>query len=101
MTPGYMQKALEISPGQFIVGSNGRNDDDGEDLDDDTQICSCHVCISSWSPVAMTEFLQNVSKGAITKCVKDGLRQLDDIKLKTKAGTGMFLLPDREKAVNI
>lgn len=36
------QKPLEISPSQFIAGSSS-GDDSGADLDDDTQICSCHV----------------------------------------------------------
>lgn len=36
------QKPLEIPPSQFIAGSSS-GDDSGADLDDDTQICSCHV----------------------------------------------------------
>lgn len=39
-----LQKALEIAPSEFIVGSARSNDEDGADLDDDTQVCSCHVC---------------------------------------------------------
>jgi hypothetical protein len=33
-----------VPPSQFIVGAaKGGAEDDGADLDDDTQICSCHV----------------------------------------------------------
>ena len=38
-----VQKALEVPPSQFMLGSRAGGDDAGEDLDDDTQICSCHV----------------------------------------------------------
>lgn len=37
------KKALNIPPSQFILGTGGKSDDSGADLDDDTQICSCHV----------------------------------------------------------
>ncbi|KAF7350461.1 NAD(P)H nitrite reductase [Mycena venus] len=48
-------------------------EDAGDDLDDDTQVCSCH----------------NVDKGRIVKCVKDeGCTTIADLKAKTKAGTG-------------
>ncbi|KAF5373008.1 hypothetical protein D9758_001490 [Tetrapyrgos nigripes] len=70
------KKSLDVPPSQFILGaSQGKGEDDGADLDDDTTICSCH----------------NVSKGAITACVrqsKDGNVTLDTIKKSTKAGTG-------------
>lgn len=66
------KKALNVPPSQFIVGSKGA-EDDGADLDDDAQICSCH----------------NVTKAAVAKCVKDGgCDTIGDIKAKTKAGTG-------------
>ncbi|EKM57614.1 uncharacterized protein PHACADRAFT_182112 [Phanerochaete carnosa HHB-10118-sp] len=65
------KKPLEVPPSQFIAGSGG-GDDSGEDLDDDTQICSCH----------------NVTKGQLAACVKNGVDSLNDIKQKTKAGTG-------------
>jgi nitrite reductase (NAD(P)H) len=39
------KKALEVPPSQFILGTSKSGGDDGADLDDDTQICSCHV---SW-----------------------------------------------------
>ncbi|KAG9119852.1 hypothetical protein FRC07_004917 [Ceratobasidium sp. 392] len=67
------KKALDVPPSQFIVGSaKDEGDDDGADLDDDTQICSCH----------------NVTKGQVVDCVKSGIDTVGDIKLKTKAGTG-------------
>ena len=66
------QKPLEVSPSEFIVGA-GKGDDDADDLDDDTQICSCH----------------NVVKGDVTKAVKDGTcKSIGDVKSCTKAGTG-------------
>ncbi|TCD62454.1 hypothetical protein EIP91_006881 [Steccherinum ochraceum] len=66
------KKLLEVPPSQFILGSNSGSEESGADLDDDTQICSCH----------------NVSKGDIVACVKNGLDTLNAIKSKTKAGTG-------------
>ncbi|KAL1305359.1 hypothetical protein AAFC00_002254 [Neodothiora populina] len=66
------QKALEVPPSEFIVGAN-KGEDDGDDLADDTQICSCH----------------NVTKGDVTKSVKDGTcKTIGDVKACTKAGTG-------------
>ncbi|KAH7886820.1 hypothetical protein F5I97DRAFT_1058573 [Phlebopus sp. FC_14] len=67
------KKPIEEPPSKFIVGSGSKGgEDDGADLDDDTQICSCH----------------NVTKGAIGACVKAGVDNLNDLKMKTKAGTG-------------
>ncbi|CAE7060545.1 unnamed protein product, partial [Rhizoctonia solani] len=66
------KKALDIPPAQFIIGASKDGDDDGADLDDDTQICSCH----------------NVTKGQVVEAVKNGVDNIGDIKLKTKAGTG-------------
>lgn len=70
------QKQLDIAPSELILGAKnkqGGDDDDGDDLDDDTQICSCH----------------NVSKGDVANAVKDGTcKSLGDIKSCTKAGTG-------------
>ncbi|KAJ8585502.1 nitrite reductase [Rhizopogon salebrosus TDB-379] len=66
------KKALEEPPSKFIVGSGSKGEDDGADLEDDTQVCSCH----------------NVTKGAIGECVKAGISTLPDLKAKTKAGTG-------------
>ncbi|KAG6901833.1 hypothetical protein C0995_007404 [Termitomyces sp. Mi166 len=66
------KKALEVPPSQFIVGSQ-KGDDDGGDLDDDAQVCSCH----------------NVMKGTIVQRIKDGsCLTIPDLKAKTKVGTG-------------
>ncbi|KAF2089627.1 nitrite reductase [Saccharata proteae CBS 121410] len=66
------QKPLEVPPSEFIVGAQN-GEDDGDDLADDTQICSCH----------------NVLKGDVTKAVKDGTcKSIGDVKSCTKAGTG-------------
>ncbi|KAI9783805.1 MAG: hypothetical protein M1839_003141 [Geoglossum umbratile] len=67
------QKPLEVPPSQFILGAKGTGEDDGDDLDDDTQICSCH----------------NVTKGDVVKKVKDSTcKSIGDVKACTKAGTG-------------
>lgn len=64
-------KELEVPPGELIVGAKGG--DDADDLDDDTQVCSCH----------------NVTKGDIVNGVKDGsCKDLSAVKTCTKAGTG-------------
>lgn len=66
------RKPLDVEPAQFIVGSKS-GDDDGADLDDDTQVCSCH----------------NVTKGDIGHCIKaKGATTLADIKKQTKAMAG-------------
>ncbi|KAL9640236.1 MAG: hypothetical protein Q9164_000382, partial [Protoblastenia rupestris] len=67
------QKALDVPPSQFILGASKEGDDDGSDLTNDTQICSCH----------------NVTKGDVANAVKDGTcKSIGDIKSCTKAGTG-------------
>lgn len=66
------KKAIDVPPSQFIVGVGKKGEDDGADLDDDTQVCSCH----------------NVTKGAIVACVKEGISDMEDLKCKTKVGTG-------------
>jgi len=66
------KKPLDVPPSQFIMGQKKPGESDGADLDDDTQICSCH----------------NVIKGAIGQCIKDGITTIPDIKSKTKVGTG-------------
>ncbi|ETS74297.1 Nitrite reductase [Pestalotiopsis fici W106-1] len=67
------QKELEIPPSQLILGAKKEGQDDGDDLDDDTQICSCH----------------NVTKGNVVDVVKKGTcKSLGDVKACTKAGTG-------------
>ncbi|KAF2684246.1 nitrite reductase [Lentithecium fluviatile CBS 122367] len=66
------QKLLEIAPSELIIGAQ-KGDDDGDDLTDDTQICSCH----------------NVTKGDVVNGVKDGTcKSIGDVKSCTKAGTG-------------
>ncbi|TKA83956.1 Nitrite reductase [NAD(P)H] [Friedmanniomyces simplex] len=66
------RKPLDMPPSEFIIGAS-KGDDDGDDLDDDTQICSCH----------------NVLKGDVAKAVKDGTcKSIGDVKACTKAGTG-------------
>jgi nitrite reductase (NAD(P)H) len=66
------QKMLEVPPSELIVGAQ-KGDDDGSDLADDTQICSCH----------------NVTKGDVVNSVKDGTcKSIGDVKSCTKAGTG-------------
>lgn len=37
------QKSLEVPPSEFIIGANKEATANGDDLDDDTQVCSCHV----------------------------------------------------------
>ncbi|GFZ50204.1 Nitrite reductase [NAD(P)H] [Saitozyma sp. JCM 24511] len=66
------KKKLDVPPSQFILGAKKDGEENGDDLDDDTTICSCH----------------NVSKGAIAGCVKNGMTELAQIKGKTKAGAG-------------
>ncbi|KAK4990963.1 hypothetical protein LTR50_002177 [Elasticomyces elasticus] len=66
------QKPLEVPPSELILGAS-KGEDDGDDLTDDTQICSCH----------------NVLKGDVVRSVKDGTcKSLGDVKSCTKAGTG-------------
>lgn len=67
------QTMLEVPPSQLILGAAKEGEDDGNDLTDDTQICSCH----------------NVTKGDVAKVVKDGTcKSIGDVKSCTKAGTG-------------
>ena len=67
------QKKLDVPPSQFILGASKEGDEGGDDLDDDTQICSCH----------------NVTKGDVVSAVKDGTcKSIGDVKSCTKAGTG-------------
>ncbi|EAU81298.2 nitrite reductase [Coprinopsis cinerea okayama7 len=66
------KKQLEVLPSQFII-SDKKGEDDGGDLDDDAQVCSCH----------------NVLKGDIVKAVQEGTcLTIPDLKCKTKVGTG-------------
>ncbi|OTB14620.1 hypothetical protein K445DRAFT_319031 [Daldinia sp. EC12] len=67
------QKELTIPPAELILGAKKEGDDGTDDLDDDTQVCSCH----------------NVTKGDIVNSVKDGTcKTVGDVKACTKAGTG-------------
>lgn len=67
------QKEIEVPPSELILGSKKGGDDDADDLDDDTQICSCH----------------NVSKGDVVTVTKDGTcKSVGEVKSCTKAGTG-------------
>ncbi|KAI3333869.1 nitrite reductase [Ustulina deusta] len=67
------QKELDVPPSQLILGAKKEGDDGGDDLDDDTQICSCH----------------NVSKGDVVKAAKEGTcKSVGEVKACTKAGTG-------------
>ena len=67
------QKELEIPPSELILGAKKDGGEEGDDLDDDTQICSCH----------------NVTKKDVVDVVKGGsCKSLGDVKSCTKAGTG-------------
>ncbi|MCJ1431471.1 hypothetical protein MMC27_000824 [Xylographa pallens] len=67
------QKPLEVPPSEFILGAAKDGEEGGDDLTDDTQICSCH----------------NVTKGDVAKVVKDGTcKSIGEVKSCTKAGTG-------------
>lgn len=65
------KKKLDVSPSSFILGKKSA-EDDSMDLADDDVVCSCH----------------GTTKGAVSKCVKDGMTELSQIKACTKAGTG-------------
>ena len=66
------QKAIEKAPAEFIVGAKKEGEEEGDDLDNDAQICSCH----------------NVTKGAVVEQVKGGCHSFGDLKSCTKLGTG-------------
>lgn len=67
------KKPLEVLPSELIVGANKGGDDTVDDLDDDTQVCSCH----------------NVLKGDIVEKLKAGkCKSMGEVKSCTKAGTG-------------
>lgn len=66
-------KELDVPPGELILGSKSGGEDNGDDLDDDTQICSCH----------------NVTKGDIVTQAQSGAcKDIASVKACTKAGTG-------------
>ncbi|KAK7407944.1 Nitrite reductase [NAD(P)H] [Neonectria punicea] len=65
-------KELDMPPSELILGAK-TDGDDGDDLPDEAQICSCH----------------NVTKGDVVAVVKDGsCKDLGSVKSCTKAGTG-------------
>ncbi|KAJ5091570.1 hypothetical protein NUU61_006440 [Penicillium alfredii] len=67
------QKELDVPPSQFILGSQKDGEENTDDLDDSTQICSCH----------------NVTKGDVVENVKSGTcKSIGEVKSCTKAGTG-------------
>ncbi|OJJ63719.1 hypothetical protein ASPSYDRAFT_38347 [Aspergillus sydowii CBS 593.65] len=67
------QKPLDVPPSEFILGAQNGGEEDADDLDDNTQICSCH----------------NVTKGDVVENVKSGTcKTLAEVKSCTKAGTG-------------
>ena len=67
------QKELDVPPSELILGAKKEGADEGDDLTDDVQICSCH----------------NVVKGDVVTAVKDGTcKSIGDVKSCTKAGTG-------------
>ncbi|KAH6663621.1 nitrite reductase [Plectosphaerella plurivora] len=66
-------KELDQPPSELILGAKKEGEDDGDDLPDDTQICSCH----------------NVTKGDVVEAVKSGsCTSIGDVKACTKAGSG-------------
>lgn len=66
-------EAIEKPPAEFIIGAKKEGEEEGDDLPDEAQICSCH----------------NVTKGDVVTCVKSGgLRSLGELKSSTKCGTG-------------
>ncbi|EST08074.1 BFD-like [2Fe-2S]-binding domain protein [Kalmanozyma brasiliensis GHG001] len=64
---------IEKPPAELIIGAKKEGEEEGDDLPDEAQICSCH----------------NVTKGDLIKCVKDGsVRSIGEMKSETKCGTG-------------
>lgn len=67
------RQPIEKPPAEFIIGAKKEGEEEGDDLPDEAQICSCH----------------NVSKGDLVQCVKkDGIHSFGEIKSTTKCGTG-------------
>jgi len=65
--------SIDKAPAEFIIGAKKEGEEEGDDLPDDAQICSCH----------------NVTKGAVVKCVKSGgIRSFGEMKSSTKCGSG-------------
>lgn len=66
------QKLIEKPPAEFILGAKKEGEEEGDDLDGDAQICSCH----------------NVKKSDVVEQVKKGCHSFGEIKACTKLGTG-------------
>ncbi|SAM84565.1 uncharacterized protein UBRO_05849 [Ustilago bromivora] len=65
--------AIEKPPAELIIGAKKEGEEEGDDLPDEAQVCSCH----------------NVTKGDLIRCVKDGgVRSIGEMKASTKCGTG-------------
>ncbi|GAK66155.1 nitrite reductase NiiA [Moesziomyces antarcticus] len=65
--------AIEKPPAELIIGAKKEGEEEGDDLPDEAQVCSCH----------------NVTKGDLIRCVKDGgVRSVGEMKSSTKCGTG-------------
>ena len=84
------KKKLDVPPSDFIIGAKKAGEEDGGDLDDDAVVCSCHVSSLRLRlfDSTLTILTQNVQKGDIGKCIKEGVTDLGLIKKKTKAGAG-------------
>ncbi|KAJ9474001.1 Rieske domain-containing protein [Pseudozyma hubeiensis] len=64
---------IEKPPAELIIGAKKEGEEEGDDLPNEAQICSCH----------------NVTKGDLIRCVKDGsVRSIGEMKSETKCGTG-------------
>lgn len=67
------RSAIDKPPAEFIIGAKKEGEEEGDDLPDDAQICSCH----------------NVSKGDVVACVKEhNIQSFGEVKSTTKCGTG-------------
>ena len=65
--------AIEKPPAELIIGAKKEGEEEGDDLPDEAQVCSCH----------------NVTKGDLIRCVKEGgVRSIGEMKSSTKCGTG-------------
>ncbi|SPO25656.1 related to nitrite reductase [Ustilago trichophora] len=65
--------AIEKPPAELIIGAKKEGEEEGDDLPDEAQVCSCH----------------NVTKGDLIRCVKvGGVRSVGEMKSSTKCGTG-------------
>lgn len=66
-------RPLSVPPGELLLGKKGSAAGGGDELDDDSQVCSCN----------------NVSKSRVCAAVREqGCATLDKLKATTRAGTG-------------